>query len=159
VSILTRRSALLLCVIFSIASFAQQEGYKVIYRAGSVPGFRPGGELKLFMDLKGIRLSKEETTDVLLIPVAAVSELSYGSNVVRRMRTGAATEKAPRNESRPTATAKSTQSQIGITWVDGDRKGVLAMECDKSDYATILTQLERGTGKKAIDSDAAAAKR
>ena len=155
--IFTRCSALLLCVFLPVASFAQQDGFKVTYQAGSVPGFHPGGEFKLFIDSKGIRLSKGEKKDVLLIPVAAVIELSYGNSVVRRVKALAA-EKASLSDSRPAASARSIESQIGITWVDGDRKGALAMKCEKSDYAAILAQLQRGTGKKAVDSDAAVIK-
>ncbi|MBV9768705.1 MAG: hypothetical protein JOZ32_03965 [Bryobacterales bacterium] len=158
-STLSQCSALLLCVCLPVVSFGQQDGYKVIYRAGSVPGFHPGDELKFLINSKGIRFSKEEKKDVLLIPVASVDELSYGNNVVRRVKAAAATDKEPLGGSRPATSAKSSESQIGILWVDGDRKGALAMECDKGDYAAVLAQLERATGKKAIASNAAVVKR
>ena len=35
---------------------------------------------------------------------------------------------------------------------DGDQKGGLAMQCDKSEYRGILAGLEGITGKKAVDS-------
>ena len=41
-----------------------------------------------------------------------------------------------------------------LTWVDGDKKGGFAMQCDKSDYRGVLAGLEGISGKKAVDSDA-----
>jgi len=43
---------------------------------------------------------------------------------------------------------------VGLTWVDGDKKGGFAMQCDKSDYRGVLAGLEGISGKKAVDSDA-----
>ena len=52
-----------------------------------------------------------------------------------------------------TALSKSKKHFIGLTWADGDKKGGLAMQCDKNDYRGILAGLEGVTGKKAVDSD------
>jgi len=49
--------------------------------------------------------------------------------------------------------AKSKKHYIGLTWADGDKKGGLAMQCDKSDYRGILAALEGVSGKKAVNSD------
>jgi hypothetical protein len=52
------------------------------------------------------------------------------------------------------ALTKSKKHFVGITWVDGDKKGGFVMQCDKNDYRGILLGLEGVTGKKAVDSDA-----
>ena len=50
------------------------------------------------------------------------------------------------------ALTKSKKHFIGLTWADGDKKGGLAMQCDKNEYRGILAGLEGVTGKKAVDS-------
>jgi hypothetical protein len=50
--------------------------------------------------------------------------------------------------------SKSKKHFVGLTWVDGDKKGGFVMQCDKNDYRGILVGLEGVTGKKAVDSDA-----
>jgi hypothetical protein len=50
--------------------------------------------------------------------------------------------------------SKSKKHFVGITWVDGEKKGGFVMQCDKDDYRGILLGLEGVTGKKAVDSDA-----
>ena len=42
---------------------------------------------------------------------------------------------------------------IGLIWADGDKKGGLALQCDKNDYRGILAGLEGVSGKKAVDSE------
>lgn len=149
---LLRSSALLLCLL-PFAAFAQQGGYQVVYEAGSVPGFHAGDEFRLSADSKDIRLSKEEKKDVLVIPAASVDELSYGNSVVRRVKATDA-NKIPLKNPLPAGPDKAAKPRVGITWVDGDRKGSLAIQCGKDDHRAILSALEASTGKKAIDSDA-----
>ena len=50
------------------------------------------------------------------------------------------------------ALSKSKKHYVGLTWVNGDQKGGLAIQCDKNDYRGVLTGLEGVTGKKAVDS-------
>jgi hypothetical protein len=38
-------------------------------------------------------------------------------------------------------------------WADGDKKGGLALQCDKNDHRGILAGLEGVSGKKAVDSE------
>ena len=53
-----------------------------------------------------------------------------------------------------TALTKLKKHFIGLTWVNGDEKGGLAIQCDKNDYRGVLSGLEGVTGKKAVDSAA-----
>jgi len=50
------------------------------------------------------------------------------------------------------ALTKSKKHFVGLTWADGDKKGGLAMQCDKNEYRGILAGLEGVSGKKAVDS-------
>jgi hypothetical protein len=43
---------------------------------------------------------------------------------------------------------------VSLTWADGDKKGGLALQCDKNEYRGILAGLESISGKKAVDSAA-----
>lgn len=49
--------------------------------------------------------------------------------------------------------SKSKKHYVGLTWADGDKKGGLVVQADKSEYRGILAGLEGVTGKKAVDSD------
>jgi hypothetical protein len=143
-----RGAVLLLCVL--LPAFAEN-GFKVVYEGGSVPGFHTGDELKMFPDSKNVRLSKLDK-DVLAIPTSAVKELSYGQNVVARVKRAMAVNRFGRAAF--VAVTESRKPYIGITWVDGDRKGGLAFHCNMSDYRNLLASLEAATEKKAVDSEA-----
>ncbi len=56
------------------------------------------------------------------------------------------------------ALTKSKKHFVGLTWADGDKKGGLAIQYDKSDYRGVLAGLEGVTGKKAVDSATLAVK-
>ena len=58
------------------------------------------------------------------------------------------------------AKASDSQRRISVLlagtrliWADGDKKGSLALQCDKNDYRGILAGLEGVSGKKAVDSE------
>jgi len=51
------------------------------------------------------------------------------------------------------ALSQSKKHYIGLLWPDGDKKGGLALQCDKNDYRGILAGLEGVSGKKAVDSE------
>jgi len=51
------------------------------------------------------------------------------------------------------ALSKSKKHFVGLTWADGDKKGGLAIQCDKNEYRGILAALEGVTGKKAVNSE------
>ena len=76
--------ALALCILFPIAAFAADNGYKVKYDGGSVPGLKTGTELKLYIDSSRLRLTLDKT-DVITIPASTVTEISYGQDVHRRV--------------------------------------------------------------------------
>jgi len=92
--------------------------------------------------------------DVVSIPASAVTEISYGQDVHRRIGTAIGLAVVSFGIGALMALTKSKKHFIGLTWADGERKGGFAMQCDKSDYRGVLAGLEGVTGKKAVDSEA-----
>jgi hypothetical protein len=145
--------ALILCIAMPIALFAGDNSYKVTYDGGSLPETKSGTGLKLFIDANQVRLVRDKA-DLATIPATAITEISYGQDVHRRVGTAVAVGVFTFGLGALTALSKSKKHFVGITWADGDKKGGLAMQCDKNDYRGILAGLEGISGKKAVDSEA-----
>lgn len=146
--------ALVLCVAVSSAAFAasNETSYKVVYDGGSVPDLKTGAGLKLFIEGDKIRFTKDKS-DVLTIPASRVTEISYGQDVHRRVGAAIGLAVVSFGIGALMALTKSKKHFVGLTWADGDKKGGLAMQCDKNDYRGVLAGLEGITGKKAVNSD------
>jgi hypothetical protein len=142
--------ATLLCIAIPVATSAADSGYIIAYDGGSVPDVNVGTRLKLYMDSNKIQLVSDKT--VLSIPPSAVTEISYGQDVHRRVGTAIAVAYFTLGLGGLIALSKSKKHFIGLTWINGDQKGGLVMQCDKKDYRGVLTGLEGITGKKAVDS-------
>ncbi len=143
--------ALLLCFTIPTAVFASETGYKVTYDGGSLPETKSGASLKLAIgehELHILRGNKE----LVVIPAASVTEISYGQDVHRRVGSAIALATVSLGAGALLAFSKSKKHFVGITWADGDKKGGFAVQCDKNDYRGILAGLEGVTGKKAVDS-------
>lgn len=147
-----RAVAILLSLAIPCAIFASDNSYKVKYDGGSVQDLKTGSELKLYMDAKQIRFVKDKK-EVITIPVSAVTEISYGQDVHRRVGAAIGLAVISFGIGALMALTKSKKHFVGLTWADGDKKGGLAMQCDKSDYRGVLTGLQGVTGKKAVDTD------
>jgi len=63
--------------------FASNNGYKVTYDGGSLPDMKTGTGLHLFIQDK-VRFVNEGK-EVASIPAAAITEISYGQDVHRRV--------------------------------------------------------------------------
>jgi hypothetical protein len=146
--------ALVLCVAVP-AAFAATEGnsYKIAYDGGSLADIKTGAGLKLFIEQNQIRLMKDKNT-VTTIPASAVTELSYGQDVHRRVGAAIGLAVISFGVGALMALTKSKKHFVGITWADGEHKGGIAFQADKNDYRGLITGLEGITGKKAVDSDA-----
>jgi hypothetical protein len=83
-----------------------------------------------------------------------VTEIGYGQDVHRRVGTAIGLAVVSLGIGALMLLSKSKKHYVGITWVDGDKKGGFVMQCDKNDYRGVLLGLEGVTGKKAVDSDA-----
>lgn len=145
--------ALLFCILIPSTLVAGDNAYKVTYDGGSLTDQKAGTGMKLFIESSQIRLVRDKV-DVVTIPSAAVTEISYGQDVHRRVGAAIGLAVVSLGIGALMALTKSKKHYVGLTWADGDKKGGFAMQCDKNDYRGVLAGLEGVTGKKAVDSDA-----
>jgi hypothetical protein len=148
-----RLVAIILCLIFPAIAFAGDNSYKINYDGGSIQNAKAGTSMKLYIEGTNIRIVKDKT-DVAVVPAAAITEISYGQDVHRRVGAAIGVAVVSLGIGALLALTKSKKHYIGLTWDDGGKKGGLAFQADKSDYRGLLAGLEGVTGKKAVDSDA-----
>jgi hypothetical protein len=144
--------AVLLCILFPAIALAGDNGYKIAYDGGSVPGFKAGNEMKLYIEGDHVRIMKDKQ-EVVIIPASAVTEISYGQDVHRRVGAAIGIGVFTLGVGALMALSKSKKHFVGLTWNDGSKKGGMAFQADKNDYRGLLAGLEGITGKKAVDSD------
>ena len=135
-----------------MSAFAGENGYKIIYDGGSIPNVKAGTDMRLIIDGSNIRIKKGDT-EIVVIPASAVTEISYGQDVHRRVGAAIGIGVFTLGIGALMLLAKSKKHFVGLTWDDGGKKGGLAFQADKSDYRGLLAGLEGITGKKAVDSD------
>jgi hypothetical protein len=133
--------------------WAGDNGYKVTYDGGSIADTKTGTGLKLYIESNQIRLVKDKN-DVVTIPAAAVTEISYGQDVHRRVGAAIGLAVVSFGIGALMALTKSKKHFVGLTWDDGGKKGGVAFQADKNEYRGVLAGLEGVTGKKAVNSDA-----
>jgi CxxC motif-containing protein (DUF1111 family) len=144
---------ILLCLAMPLMVFAGDNGYKVKYDGGSIPDAKAGTDMKFIIDSDQVRLMRDKG-EVITIPASAITEISYGQDVHRRIGAAIGLAVISLGIGALMALTKSKKHFVGLTWADGDKKGGFAMQCDKNDYRGVLAGLEGVTGKKAVDSDA-----
>jgi hypothetical protein len=144
--------AIVLCIAMPIAVVASDGGYKVTYDGGSIQDIKAGTGVKLYIEGDHIRVTKDGH-DVVTIPAATVTEISYGQDVHRRVGAAVGLAFVSFGIGALMALTKSKKHFVGLTWADGDKKGGFAMQCDKNEYRGVLAGLEGVTGKKAVNSE------
>jgi len=144
--------AAVLCVLIPVTAFADAGSFKVSYDGGSITE-KTGTTVNLFIESNQVRLAKKNEV-LATIPASAITEISYGQDVHRRVGAAIGLAVVSLGIGALMLLSKSKKHYVGITWVDGDKKGGFVMQCDKSDYRGVLLGLEGVTGKKAVDSDA-----
>ena len=144
--------AILLCLAMPLIVFAGDNEYKVKYDGGSIPNAKAGTDMKFIIDSGQVRLVRDKG-EVITIPASAITEISYGQDVHRRIGAAIGLAVISLGIGALMALTKSKKHFVGLTWADGDKKGGFAMQCDKNDYRGELAALEGITGKKAVDSD------
>src|SRR5690242_18984402 len=77
-------TSVLLTVAVTASAIAGDGGYKVAYDGGSISDLKPGASIRLYVDSNGVRLTKDNS-DLLHVPAAAITEISYGQDVHRRV--------------------------------------------------------------------------
>jgi hypothetical protein len=144
--------AIVLCLSTSLIALAGEGGYKVSYDGGSLASLKSGQDVTLVVDSEHIRLTRDHS-DLLVIPASAVTELSYGQDVHRRIGAAIGLATISLGVGALMALTKSKKHFIGFTWDDSGKKGGIAFQADKNNYRGVLAGLEGVTGKKAVNSD------
>lgn len=146
--------ALVLCFIIPASTFASDasSGYKVTYDGGSLSDTKVGTGLKLIISGDRVTLLNDKA-EVVNISASAITEISYGQDVHRRVGAAIGLAVVSFGIGALMALTKSKKHYVGLTWADGDKKGGMAMQCDKNEYRGILAALEGVSGKKAVNSD------
>jgi hypothetical protein len=144
--------SLLLCATTTLAVLASDGSYNLTYDGGSMTTAKAGEHMRLYLNEDHIRLVKNKS-DVLTLPASAVTEISYGQDVHRRIGAAIGLATVSLGVGALMALTKSKKHFIGLTWDDAGHKGGVAFQADKSDYRGVLAGLEGITGKKAVSSD------
>jgi len=110
--------ATLLCIAIPAATSAADSGYKIAYDGGSVPDVKVGTRLKLYMDSNKVQLVSDKT--LVSIPPSAVTEISYGQDVHRRVGTAIAVGYFTLGLGGLIALTKSKKHFVGLTWITGE---------------------------------------
>ncbi len=148
-----RLLAFTLCFLFTFTAFASDNSYKVTYDGGSVQGIKTGAGAQLYIDPNQVRFVSKGMEPVV-IPASAVTEISYGQDVHRRVGAAIGLAVVSFGLGAIMLLSKSKKHYVGLTWENAGVKGGFAMQCDKSDYRGVLAGLEGITGKKAVNSEA-----
>ena len=127
--------------------------YKVVYDGGSLDGVKAGADVKMSIQHSEVRFYRNKDL-IATVPATAITEVSYGQDVHRRVGTAIALATVSLGVGALMALTKSKKHYVGITWANGDEKGGLAMQCDKGEYRGILAALSGISGKPVVDSDA-----
>ena len=143
--------ALALCFAVASSALAGEGGYKLTYDGGSITSIKTGSSARLFLDQNHDRFVKDNE-DLINIPATAVTEISYGQDVHRRVGAAIGLAVVSFGVGALMALSKSKKHYIGLTWNDDGKKGGAAFQADKNDYRGVLAGLEGITGKKAVDS-------
>lgn len=145
--------ASILCLTITFSVFAGDGAYKLTYDGGSIANLKTGTGTELYLDQNQIRIVKNNS-DLITLPASAVTEISYGQDVHRRVGAAVGLAVVSFGVGALMALTKSKKHFIGITWDDAGNKGGAAFQADKNDYRGVLAGLEGITGKKAVNSDA-----
>ena len=144
--------AVLLVLALPISSVAADIGHKIKYDGGSLSDLKAGLDLRLTIEQDKLRFFKNKT-EVGSIATSAVTEISYGQDVHRRVGAAIGIAVFTLGIGALMALSKSKKHFIGLTWDDSGKKGGLAFQADKNDYRGVLTGIEGVTGKKAVNTD------
>src|SRR5579859_2453353 len=79
----------ILCLSLALTAVAGDAGYLVKYDGGSVPELKAGSDVRLHIAGDQIQVTKGKSL-VATIPASAVTEISYGQDVHRRVGTAVA---------------------------------------------------------------------
>ena len=139
--------------LLNVVCLADSPTYKEKYSGGSLSDIKTGDSIKVEIAGDKICFSKGNS-DLATVPASAITELSYGQDVHRRVGTSIGLAAISFGAGALMMFSKSKKHFIGLTWDDAGKKGGIAIQADKNDYRGLLTALEGLTGKKAVNTDA-----
>jgi hypothetical protein len=127
--------------------------YEMKYEGGSLP-LDQHDKLKLTVadDRLVIKQGKQEHP----IPIAAITEVSYGNDVHRRVGAAVGVGVVTLGVGALLALTKTKKHYVGITWADPSdaaKKGGVVFKVGKGEYRGLIAALEGLTGKKAVNAD------
>jgi hypothetical protein len=121
-----------------------------------------GGSLPLKVH-DGLKVQVEKESVIVLqgkqrfsVPVAAISEISYGNDVHRRVGAAVGVGIVTLGVGALLALAKTKKHYVGITWEGAAAEhvnGGVVFKVGKGEYRGFIAALEGLTGKKAVDAD------
>jgi hypothetical protein len=151
---LKQMMSVLLCLVIPSASFGKttENAYKVRYDGGSLAELKPGNDIKVVLEEKQIRIVQDKK-EITVIPASAVTEISYGQDVHRRVGAAIGIGLVTFGIGALMALTKSKKHFIGLTWDEAGKKGGFAFQADKNEYRGLLMGLEGVSGKKAVNTD------
>ena len=114
--------AAFLCLLIPTIAFAADNSYKVAYDGGSIADIKSGASANLVIEQIQVRLAKDKK-DLVVIPASAITEISYGQDVHRRIGTAIGLAVVSLGIGALMAFSKSKKHFVGITYADGDKKG------------------------------------
>lgn len=135
---------------FLIPTYAfADNSYKVVYDGGSIQNVKAGSDVKLVVDPSQIRIvrGKEE---LVTIPAASVTEISYGQDVHRRVGAAVGVAVFTLGVGALLALSKSKKHFIGLTWANGTVKGGFAMQCDRMIIAVFWLHSRESLGRNLL---------
>jgi hypothetical protein len=91
--------------------------YKVIYDGGSVQTIKAGTDLKMYIEPIQVRFVLNKK-DVVTVPATAITEISYGQDVHRRIGTAVAVGIFTLGLGALVALSKSKKHFVGLTWAE-----------------------------------------
>jgi hypothetical protein len=131
----------------------QGTAFPMKYEGGSVQ-MRQHDILKVYVSPQTITMVQGKS--VTEVPTSAVTEISYGSDVHRRVGPAIGVAAVTFGIGAMMLLVKTKKHYVGLVWNEPgtDRKGGVMFKVGKGDYRGFITALEGVTGKTAVDTDA-----
>ncbi len=130
---------------------AKPEGTPAQYDGGSLDGFKKGEHVDVVVTQEKVSINRKDQSQG--IPVKAITEISYGREVHRRVGQAIGLGILSLGLGALLLFSKKKTEFIGLTFDDGGKKGGFVLMCKEHDYRGLLTSLEGVTGKKAVNSE------
>ena len=111
--------AVALSIILPTVAFCGDKpvSYKNISAGGSSQTLKPGTDLKMYIEPNQIRFALGKK-DVITIPASAITEISYGQDVHRRIGTAVGLAMISFGIGLLVALSKSKKHFVGLTWAE-----------------------------------------